>query len=75
MVCQACQVIKGNERPCRNYARKNLTCCYQHRKLENVKYILSIYEEFIDEMNFALDNAVEWELQECRLNILSFLTR
>ena len=67
MVYQACQVIKGNERPCRNYARKNLTCCYQHRKLENVKYILSIYEEFIDAMNFALDNEVEWELQERRI--------
>ena len=29
-----CQVIKGNDRPCRNYARKGLTCCYAHRKLE-----------------------------------------
>ena len=67
MVYQACQVIKGNERSCRNYARKKLTCCYQHRKLENVKYILSIYEEFIDAMNFALDNEVEWDFQERRI--------
>ena len=29
-----CQVIKGNNRPCCNYARKGLTCCYAHRKLE-----------------------------------------
>ena len=29
-----CQVIKGNDRPCRNYARKGFMCCYAHRKLE-----------------------------------------
>ena len=30
-----CQVIKSNDRRCRNYARKGLTCCWSHRKLEN----------------------------------------
>jgi len=34
-----CQVIKGNNRSCRNYARKGLTCCYAHRKLEEVEYV------------------------------------
>jgi hypothetical protein len=29
-----CQVIKANNRACRNYARKGLTCCYPHRNLE-----------------------------------------
>ena len=32
-----CQVIKGDDKPCRNYARKGLTCCYAHRKLENTE--------------------------------------
>ena len=32
-----CQVIKGNDKPCANYARKGLTCCYSHRKLEVVE--------------------------------------
>ena len=30
-----CQVIKANDQPCANYARKGLTCCYSHRKLES----------------------------------------
>jgi len=30
-----CQVIKSNNRRCKNYARKGMTCCYAHRKLEN----------------------------------------
>ena len=34
-----CQVIKGNDKPCRNYARKGLTCCHSHRALENVEYV------------------------------------
>ena len=29
-----CQVIKGNNKMCSNYARKNMECCYSHRKLE-----------------------------------------
>ena len=29
-----CQVIKANNRKCKNYARKGLTCCYPHRNLE-----------------------------------------
>ena len=29
-----CQVIKGNDRACRNYARKGKTCCFPHRQLE-----------------------------------------
>ena len=29
-----CQVIKGNEHMCRNYARKDKECCYSHRSLE-----------------------------------------
>jgi len=29
-----CQVIKSNDRWCRNYARKGLTCCWSHRNLE-----------------------------------------
>jgi hypothetical protein len=32
-----CQVIKGNNKPCANYARKGLTCCYPHRRLERVE--------------------------------------
>jgi len=34
-----CQVIKSNDRPCAAYARKGLTCCYAHRKLENTKVV------------------------------------
>ena len=34
-----CQVIKGDDKPCRNYARKGLTCCHSHRALENVEYV------------------------------------
>jgi predicted DNA-binding protein (UPF0251 family) len=30
-----CQVIKSNDKWCKNYARKGLTCCWSHRKLEN----------------------------------------
>ena len=29
-----CQVIKGNDKACCNYARKNKECCYSHRSLE-----------------------------------------
>jgi hypothetical protein len=31
-----CQVIKANNKPCANYARKGLTCCHAHRKLESL---------------------------------------
>jgi len=34
-----CQVIKANNKPCANYARKGLTCCYAHRKLENTEVV------------------------------------
>ena len=30
-----CQVIKANGRWCCNYARKDMTCCWSHRNLEN----------------------------------------
>jgi len=30
-----CQVIKANDKWCNNYARKDMTCCWPHRKLEN----------------------------------------
>ena len=32
-----CQVIKSNDKWCKNYARNGLTCCWSHRKLENDK--------------------------------------
>ena len=35
----ACQVIKGNDRKCKNYARKGMTCCWSHRALEHVEYV------------------------------------
>ena len=37
-----CQVIKGDERKCRNYSRKNKSCCYSHRKLENQTEVSSV---------------------------------
>jgi hypothetical protein len=33
-----CQVIKGNDEPCKNYARYKMTCCHSHRSLENEPY-------------------------------------
>ena len=36
----ACQVIKSNDRHCRNYARTGMTCCYPHRKLENTETVV-----------------------------------
>jgi len=39
-----CQVIKSNDKWCRNYARKGLTCCWSHRKLENDKEAPSEFE-------------------------------
>ena len=35
----ACQVIKGDDRKCKNYARKGKTCCWSHRALEHVEYV------------------------------------
>ena len=32
-----CQVIKSDDRMCKNYARKGMVCCYSHRKLEFVE--------------------------------------
>jgi hypothetical protein len=38
----SCQVIKATDNLCRNFARKNKTCCWSHRKLEqeNVSVIV-----------------------------------
>jgi hypothetical protein len=33
-----CHVIKGNDKPCGNYALKGKTCCFSHRKLEDTPY-------------------------------------
>ena len=33
-----CHVIKGNDKPCGNYALKNKTCCWVHRKFEESPY-------------------------------------
>jgi len=41
-----CQVIKSNDKWCKNYARKGLTCCWSHRKLENDKEAPVEVEEF-----------------------------
>ena len=41
-----CQVIKANDKYCRNYSMKNKTCCYQHRDLEN-----TVYEESDSEIS------------------------
>ena len=30
-----CAVIKSTDKPCRNWAMKNKTCCYAHRYLED----------------------------------------
>ena len=30
-----CQVIKSNDRWCRNYSRKGMSCCWVHRNLED----------------------------------------
>jgi len=39
-----CQVIKSNNAWCCNYARKGLTCCWSHRKLENDKVEMVVDE-------------------------------
>jgi hypothetical protein len=44
----ACQVIKANQRPCRNYARRGKTCCSSHRAFEN-KETEEIVEEFVND--------------------------
>ena len=31
-----CQAVMPNGKHCRNYSRKNNTCCYSHRYLEEV---------------------------------------
>ena len=69
----ACQVIKGDERMCRNYARKGMTCCYSHRVLENTQFVSSIYDEFIENMNFVLKNETEFKLQERRIRIFKVI--
>ena len=34
-MAHGCQVIKSNDKWCRNYARKGMTCCWVHRNFEN----------------------------------------
>jgi hypothetical protein len=34
-----CQVIKANDKYCRNYSMTGKTCCYQHRHLEEVSEV------------------------------------
>ncbi len=69
----ACQVIKSNNRWCRNYARKGMTCCYSHRKLEIEAFVPiiqdNLYNELVESMNFVDQNDVEWKLQERRVNV------
>ena len=33
-----CHVIKGNDKPCGNYALKGKTCCWVHKALEDTPY-------------------------------------
>ena len=57
----ACQVIKGNERMCRNYARKGMTCCYSHRVLENTQFVLKNETEFkLQERRIRVFKGIDW---------------
>jgi hypothetical protein len=40
-----CQVIKPNDKYCRNFSMTGKTCCYQHRHLEEVSESDSEYQE------------------------------
>ena len=72
-----CQVIKADDRACRNYARKGMSCCYPHRKLENDLFVPEIqdtvYNELVESMNFVNQNDVEWKLQERRVDVFKVI--
>jgi hypothetical protein len=73
----ACQVIKADDRPCRNYARKGMTCCYPHRKLETEAFVPEIqdilYNELVESMKFVDQNEIEWKLQERRVSVFKVI--
>jgi hypothetical protein len=72
-----CQVIKSNDKWCRNYAMKGKTCCYQHRSLEHVVIVSetsdTLYNELVEFMNYVDQNEVEWKLQERRVNVFKVI--
>jgi hypothetical protein len=70
-----CQVIKANDKYCRNYSITGKTCCYQHRHLEEVPEesdseisekqiseeisVITSEEEFSDIENYDSDDSVD----------------
>jgi hypothetical protein len=71
-----CQVIKSNDKWCRNSARKGMDCCWVHRNLENQVIVpdsQDIFNELVESMNLVNENEIEWKLQERRVIIFKII--
>ena len=55
-----CSVIKANDQWCRNFTRKNKTCCWSHRKLETEPISVIVPTKIKKSKKQVYPNRNEW---------------